>query len=162
MIKPLLSITALLLLSACVSTTTQATSSAADISQLSAQQSAIIVYRLADTQNSQAINISINGELLASLSPNAKAQTTLCATPMMFTALYTGQDTAYLSKIGQQGQRLEPSAGHIIYIRIESVAGQALPQARVVDSATATAEISAVSKTSNTISRLSPSITCQN
>lgn len=162
MIKPLFCLSSLLLLSACVHHTKQTTTlpSTANISHLGVEQSAIVIYRLSGG-SSQAINVSINGELLASLSPNAKTQTTLCARPIALTALYSGQDIAYLSKLGQQGYRVATNAGDTAYIRLDSIAGHEFPQVNLVEPATAQAEIGTISKASNTLSRLSPSITCQ-
>lgn len=85
---------------------------------MTAEQGGLVFYREPTDANTQAINISVDGEYLTSLLPSGKSQVAVCARPVNITAAYTGQDKAYRMKQSHSGRPAESGVHQITYIRV--------------------------------------------
>lgn len=130
-----------------------------DTVAMQGNQGAVVFYRAGDDAGKQAVNISLDGEYLASLLPGGGSQSAVCARPLHITAIQTNKDEGYAFKGAQRGSVQPIQAGQTTYIRV-SAADNAMPQLTVVDGETARQELKNIRWQTSTLPRVGRQANC--
>lgn len=125
---------------------------------MDAGQGGLVVFRSAADANKAAVNVSIDGEYLASLLPGGYSQTVVCARSMHITAIETKKDVGYEMKLAHQGTTSQVSEGRITYVQVSSNGGA--PVVNVLDETTAKQALQRVRLQTHTLPRVDKRFNC--
>lgn len=127
--------------------------------QLQENQGGVVFYRDASDTNKTAVNVSVDGEYLASLLPGGSKQAVVCAHDTKITAMRTSEDVAYLNKLALNGATLPVRAGQVYYVKVTSNADSA-PVLTVVDESVAQEALQNTNVQNHTLPRVEKQIAC--
>ncbi len=121
-------------------------------------RSSIVVYRQGDAIEGPTVNISVNGEYLASLQPNAYRQVSVCPQHQRLFAEFTNQDRAYQEKAAS-GDYYDLPEGAVSFFKIVSQPN-GKPGLLAVSPEQAEAEMQGVKQQVHTLARVDNSTKC--
>lgn len=127
---------------------------------MNADQGGLVFFRDAADANKTAVNVSIDGEYLASLLPGGSTQVAVCAHPTRITAIQTNKDVGYAMKLAEQGAISPVQAGQITYIQVSSNNNSA-PVLTVLDEAAAQAALKNTRLQTHTLPRVEKQVNCR-
>lgn len=127
--------------------------------QMNAQQGGLVFFRDAADADKTAVNVSVDGEYLASLLPGGSTQVAVCAHPTHITAIPTSKDVAYANKLAERGGISNVRAGQINYIQVSSD-GNGAPVLTELDEATAKEALKRTRVQTHTLPRVDRQTNC--